>query len=119
MAKIIDKEKRPAELLEKAITVFARRGYQATAMDEIAACAGVSKGMLYLYFKNKETLFGAVFLWFGQMTGMMMQEAISDTDDPATQLQHIGAVWTEVAVKYREYVPLFFSTSGKRPVSGA
>jgi AcrR family transcriptional regulator len=36
------------------------RGYAATRIEEIARRAGVSKGTMYLYFRNKEALFRAV-----------------------------------------------------------
>ncbi|WP_404402056.1 TetR/AcrR family transcriptional regulator [Pelagibacterium halotolerans] len=54
------KEARPDEIVEAALEVFARRGYAAARLDDIAARAGVSKGTLYLYFENKEALFEAV-----------------------------------------------------------
>ncbi len=107
MAKQVDKEQRQAELLEKAIEVFAERGYQATTMDEIAERAGVSKGMLYIYFKNKEALFGAVFRWFGKVTGEMVIEALSGIDDEAEQIRCIASTWARVATEQREFVPLF------------
>jgi len=40
--------------------VFAEKGFAAAKLDEIAKRAGVSKGTLYLYFKDKEQLFRAV-----------------------------------------------------------
>lgn len=39
---------------------FADKGYAATKVEEVAKRAGVSKGLLYLYFKTKEELFKAV-----------------------------------------------------------
>src|SRR5690242_12645727 len=42
------------ECLAAAIEVFARRGYQRTTMDEIAAAAGVTKGALYWHYRTKE-----------------------------------------------------------------
>ena len=39
---------------------FAEKGYAATRVDDVAKRAGVSKGLLYLYFKTKEELFKAV-----------------------------------------------------------
>jgi AcrR family transcriptional regulator len=118
MAKRVDKEQRQAELLETAIGVFAKRGYQATTMDEIAEQAGVSKGMLYIYFKNKEALFGAVFRWFGKMTEEMMQDAIDDTKDEAEQIRCITAAWAEVAIHHREFVPLFLDFWAAASVHG-
>src|SRR3954469_18624519 len=44
------------ELLGAALRVFARRGYRAAGVDEIAAEAGYSKGALYWHFSGKEEL---------------------------------------------------------------
>jgi AcrR family transcriptional regulator len=54
------KEDRPQEITEAALQAFAEKGYAATRVEEVAKRAGVSKGLLYLYFKTKEELFKAV-----------------------------------------------------------
>jgi AcrR family transcriptional regulator len=54
------KEARPSELLAAALELFVDKGFAATRLEDVAACAGVSKGTLYLYFENKEALFKAV-----------------------------------------------------------
>lgn len=54
------KEDRPQEITEAALHAFAEKGYAATRVEEVARRAGVSKGLLYLYFKTKEELFKAV-----------------------------------------------------------
>jgi AcrR family transcriptional regulator len=51
---------RPREICAAALAVFAEKGFAAAKLDEIARRAGVSKGTLYLYFKDKEELFRAV-----------------------------------------------------------
>ncbi len=48
---------RPEEISAAALQVFARRGLHQTTLDDVAKEAGVSKGTIYLYFKNKEDLF--------------------------------------------------------------
>jgi AcrR family transcriptional regulator len=53
-------EDRPREICSAALEVFAEKGFAAAKLDEIARRAGVSKGTLYLYFKDKEELFRAV-----------------------------------------------------------
>ena len=50
-------EDRPREICAAALEVFAEKGFAAAKLDEIAKRAGVSKGTLYLYFKDKEELF--------------------------------------------------------------
>jgi len=54
------KQERPQEITEAAFQAFAEKGYAATRVEEVAKRAGVSKGLLYLYFKTKEELFKAV-----------------------------------------------------------
>lgn len=54
------KEDRPAEITAAAFDAFAENGYAATRVEEVAKRAGVSKGLMYLYFKTKEELFKAV-----------------------------------------------------------
>ena len=53
-------EKVRRRLLETAATSFARHGFDAANIDQIAVAAGVAKGTVYNYFQSKEQLFGAV-----------------------------------------------------------
>jgi AcrR family transcriptional regulator len=48
------------QIVEGARTIFLERGFEGASMGEIARCAGVSKGTLYVYFQNKEQLFCAI-----------------------------------------------------------
>jgi TetR/AcrR family transcriptional regulator, mexJK operon transcriptional repressor len=47
-------------ILEAATTVFLRKGYLGTSMDEIAALAAVSKQTVYKHFADKERLFNEI-----------------------------------------------------------
>ena len=59
--KIVDKEQKAEEIARAALKVFIRKGYHRTTMAEIAEEAGMGKGTLYEYFKNKESLFRFIF----------------------------------------------------------
>jgi AcrR family transcriptional regulator len=48
------------QIVDGAREIFLARGFDAASMGDIAKAAGVSKGTLYVYFKNKEELFGAI-----------------------------------------------------------
>jgi AcrR family transcriptional regulator len=50
-------EERRSEILAAARKVFARRGYEAATLDEIAHGAAYAKGTLYNYFSSKQDLF--------------------------------------------------------------
>ncbi|MET9415273.1 TetR/AcrR family transcriptional regulator [Streptomyces klenkii] len=57
--KRMPREVRERQMLDAAVAVFARRGYRAASMDEIAELAGASKPLVYLYLHSKEDLFSA------------------------------------------------------------
>ena len=48
------------QIIDGACRIFLQRGFDAASMGEIAREARVSKGTLYVYFKNKEELFEAI-----------------------------------------------------------
>ena len=55
-------ENRAPEIARAALELFVTKGFAATKLDDVARAAGVSKGLPYLYFKNKEELFKAVIV---------------------------------------------------------
>ena len=48
------------KIIESAIITFSKYGYDKSRMDDIAIRANLSKGTIYIYFKNKEELFNAI-----------------------------------------------------------
>lgn len=51
------KQSKRAAILRAGLGVFAEHGFEAARLDEVAQRAGVAKGTLYLYFKDKAELF--------------------------------------------------------------
>lgn len=96
-------EDRPGEICAAALQVFAERGFAAARLEEIARRAGVSKGTLYLYFKDKEELFRAV---------------VRDTIAP--NIEAIRAGFTQVDLPFadvvRLFLPRFAEIAGRVPV---
>ena len=44
-------------ILSAALDEFSARGFEATRLDDVAKRAGIAKGTIYLYFRDKESLF--------------------------------------------------------------
>lgn len=66
------KEVRIREIQEAAKKVFFKRGYQKSSVDKIARKAKISKGTIYLYFKNKEDLYLSLMLpMFREVTNLL------------------------------------------------
>ncbi|BEV71759.1 MULTISPECIES: TetR/AcrR family transcriptional regulator C-terminal domain-containing protein [unclassified Paludibacterium] len=55
----VKSEAKRNSILQAALTVFQRHGFEGSAMDEIARQAGCSKATLYSYYPSKEALFMA------------------------------------------------------------
>ena len=55
----LDVDERRRQLLDASARIFTERRYDEVSMSEIAATAGISKGLLYHYFTNKQELFRA------------------------------------------------------------
>lgn len=56
MAKKESKEKRIQDIIDAAMEIFLKKGYENATMEEIAKNAGISKGGLYHYFKSKDMI---------------------------------------------------------------
>lgn len=76
-------------VLAAATDLFARQGFAATTVDEIAAAAGVAKGAVYHHFDTKETLFEAVFDETSR--GLAARLAAAAPKQPQDALQALAA----------------------------
>ena len=50
-------EEKQRQILDAAAEVFSKEDYKRSSTDDIAARAGISKGLLLYYFKNKQSLY--------------------------------------------------------------
>lgn len=50
-------EKKRIEIMDAAIALFSKNGYEKTTLDALAESLNIAKSTVYLYFKNKEKLF--------------------------------------------------------------
>lgn len=100
------KEQKRERLVTAAAQVFATRGYRNATMDEVAQAAGTAKGTLYLYFKDKEALFYAVFEWL-TMQMLARDSAINQQDAPSPQrLYALAEGAAHFMDENREWFPL-------------
>ncbi|HKK12804.1 MAG TPA: TetR/AcrR family transcriptional regulator [Flavobacteriaceae bacterium] len=57
------KLRRKEQIIKKSLVLFAKNGYFNTSISDIAKATGISKGLLYNYFENKEALLNEVVLF--------------------------------------------------------
>jgi AcrR family transcriptional regulator len=79
-------EERKNQILEAALAVFARLGFHASRMDDIAAEAGLSKGALYLYYKSKDAIIAALLKYFFTQEFKHLQKFVeADRQEPIAE----------------------------------
>ncbi|NIS88592.1 MAG: TetR family transcriptional regulator [Woeseiaceae bacterium] len=76
-------------MLDSALGLFVTQGYDATSMDDIASRAGLTKGAVYFYFKDKVSLLHA-----------LLERTESDLFDPIfDELRASGASATDRIIR--------------------
>src|SRR6188472_2610773 len=71
------KDSRSIEILRAASRVFAKKGFAAAKISDIAREAGLSHGLVYHYFENKDAIFGAILEEkLARMKGAMAEDAV-------------------------------------------
>lgn len=79
-------------ILDAAIRVFARTGYHAARVSDIATEAGIAYGLVYHYFTNKDEILSSIFeeRWSGFVDAV---EQIADADTPSrAKLVSVAAI---------------------------
>ena len=92
-------QRRREEILAAAKSVFARKGYRRTTIDEIAERLAVGKGTVYRYFADKKSLFLAVYESGLESLKKTMVSQIDTSDFPPER--------TRVAV--RTFIEFFYN----------
>ena len=89
-------EQRRSAILQAARTVFARKGYVSTVVEDIAAEAGIGKGTLYLYFPSKEQIYLAALLENARSLDTELRRAVT----AAKTWQEALHAYVEVRLRY-------------------
>jgi TetR/AcrR family transcriptional regulator len=91
-------EESRAAILQAAVREFSREGVAGARTDAIALAAGVNKALLYYYYKDKETLYGAVLDHvFGGLSDSIQAALSSDLPPREKLLAYVGAHFDYIA----------------------
>lgn len=79
--KRLSAEDRRSAILDAALEVFSRRGYNGASIDDIAQAAGISKALIYEHFPSKKDLHVSLLERHTQQIFVRLAET-ADTDEP-------------------------------------
>lgn len=74
-------------ILECAKRLFAKNGYDGTAMEEVSKCADANKALIYYHFKNKETLYSTILFSSISSIYNSIKKQIDNVRDPEKGLK--------------------------------
>ena len=112
------KSARPEEILQAALDLFVERGYANTRAEDVAKSAGVSKGTVFLYFTNKETLFKAVVREnIVPLIEQFKSQSVDSTDSSEELVRQFFASWWALfgATKLSGLCKLIMAEAGNFP----
>lgn len=92
------KEKRRQEILIAAKRVFIQNGYEKTTMEDIITAAKSSKGGVYLYFSNKETVFLSILEHYEKETCQRLQHIIKTCNSGKEAIQQLLQIVEKTAL---------------------
>lgn len=92
--RVRQREERRQQIVDAALAVFSRKGYQAANVSDVAAKAGISQGTIYWYFASKEELLTAALL--SRFEGMG-EQAISSLERFPTASEKLRAMAESMA----------------------
>ncbi len=90
MARVSPADKRRI-ILDAAVRVFARQGFHACRVSDIADEAGVAYGLLYHYFRSKEEVLDTVFLERWDVLLQHVREVDATEQSPRDKLRAIAS----------------------------
>ncbi|NPC94127.1 TetR family transcriptional regulator [Bacillus sp. WMMC1349] len=91
-------------IIEKAIKLFAKKGYNATSVQEIAKECQISKGAFYIYFKSKEALLLSVLHYYYDKVFSRIHKIQTEHDNPRTVYRKQLIVFFKNIFDHKEFI---------------
>lgn len=99
------------KIMDAAFRLIAKKGYESASIAEIAAAAGVSKGLVYSYFESKQDLVEKIVANAVTEADAGMETLV--TDDPAITFENIIRRLFKELKERPEYFRLMFELTFK------
>ncbi|CAB4917566.1 unannotated protein [freshwater metagenome] len=85
-------------ILEAAVRVFAREGFNGARVSDVADEAGIAYGLVYHYFRSKDEILDTIFL---ERWNVMLEAITGVREQPLTAREQLEAVASFIVESYR------------------
>ena len=108
MARRMTTQERTNQILDAAMGVFARQGFDAARMEDIAAASGLSKGSLYLHFRSKDDLIAGLLDRLFADSLSRLGDGDATASPPAAMLAAVFHGMAEEMARLAPILPIWF-----------
>jgi AcrR family transcriptional regulator len=116
----IEHEKRKREILEKALDVFVVEGYEDTTFQKIAERCGITRTILYLYFKNKREIFTfSIKLFTEKLESEILVVGADPSLSQSDKLSAILAIVVDACAAHRRLLTVILDYLGHIRTAGS
>jgi TetR/AcrR family transcriptional regulator len=103
----VNKTKR--KIFETSMKLFAKKGYDATSIEEITATVGVAKGTLYYHFSSKEEIFNFLVEEGMKLLKNSIAIKVSGLNNTIDMLRAIVLIQIKIIIKYEDFMTIVLS----------
>lgn len=97
------------KIFETSMELFAKKGYEATSIEEITSVVGVAKGTLYYHFSSKEEIFNFLVEEGIKLLKNSIEIKTSKLNNSIDKLKAIILIQIKIIVKYENFISILLS----------
>ena len=97
------------KIFETSMKLFAKKGYDATSIEEITATVGVAKGTLYYHFSSKEEIFNFLVEEGMKLLKNSIDIKISKANTSIDKLRAVVLIQIKIITKYEDFMTIVLS----------
>ena len=101
--RVEEKERRRAEIIDAAEKLYAKKGWDAVTMDQVAKSARLSRALLYVYFRDRDELQFAIGERALKVLREKFTEAVAQHARGIDQIEAIGRAYMNYAREFPHY----------------
>ncbi len=97
------------KIFETSMKLFAKKGYDATSIEEITATVGVAKGTLYYHFSSKEEIFNFLIEEGIKLLQNSIDIKTAKLDNYIDKLKAVILIQIKIVNKYEDFITILLS----------
>jgi AcrR family transcriptional regulator len=98
-----EKERRRGEILDAAESLYAKQGWEAVTIDQVARSARLSRALVYIYFRDKDDLLFAIGERAMKLLHQRFTAAVETPGSGRDKVDAIGRAYMGYSLEFRHF----------------